>query len=107
MDNALLCASGISPEDKIEERIPFALCHARLYLTVSYDDWDDKSAAANTFNISCGGGVSISPLPAITLSVLATSDVVGFDYSHQLGFYQMIHYQVMIWWIEKMIQCWE
>ena len=26
------------PGDKIEERIPFALCHARLYLTVSYDD---------------------------------------------------------------------
>ena len=38
MDNALLCASVISPEDKIEERIHFALCHARLYLTVSYDD---------------------------------------------------------------------
>ena len=33
-----LCASGLSPDDKIEERIPFALCHARLYLTVSYDD---------------------------------------------------------------------
>ena len=29
------------------------------------------------------------------------------EYSHQLGFYQMIHYQVIIWWIEKMIQCWE
>ena len=29
------------------------------------------------------------------------------DYYHQLGLYQMIHYQVMIWWIEKMIQCWE
>ena len=40
MDNALLCASVLSPEDKIEERIPFALCHAGLYLTVSYDDWD-------------------------------------------------------------------
>ena len=38
MENALLCASGLSPEDKIEERIPFALCHTRLYLTVSYDD---------------------------------------------------------------------
>ena len=38
MDNALLCASGLSPEDKIEEQIPFALCHARFYLTVSYDD---------------------------------------------------------------------
>ena len=40
MDNDLLRASGLSPEDKIEERIPFALCHAGLYLTVSYDDWD-------------------------------------------------------------------
>ena len=29
------------------------------------------------------------------------------EYSHQLGFYQMIHYEVMIWWIETMIQCWE
>ena len=77
MDNALLCASGLSPKDKIEERIPFALCHARLYLTVSYDDWDDKSVAANTFDISCGGGVSISLFLAITVSVLATSDVVG------------------------------
>ena len=37
MYNSLLCASRLSPEDKVEERIPFALCHARLYLTVSYD----------------------------------------------------------------------
>ena len=29
------------------------------------------------------------------------------EYSHQLGFYQMIHYEVKIWWIEKMVQCWE
>ena len=77
MDNYLPRASGLYPEDKIEERIPFALCHARLYLTVSYDDLDDKSAAANTFDISCDGGVSISSLPDITVSVLATSDVVG------------------------------
>ena len=77
MDNALLCASGLYPKDKIEEWITFALCHARLYLTVSYDDWDDKSAAANTFDISCWGGVSISSLPSINVSVLATSDVVG------------------------------
>ena len=34
-DNALLHASGLSPEDKIEERISFALYHARLYLTVA------------------------------------------------------------------------
>ena len=60
MDNALLCASGISPDDKTEERITLALCHARLYLTVSYDDCDDKSDAANTFDISYGGGVAIS-----------------------------------------------
>ena len=77
MENALLCASRLYPEDKIEERIPFALCHARLYLTVSYDDWDNKSSAANTFDISCGGGVFISSLPAITVYVLATYDVVG------------------------------
>ena len=77
MEKALLCASGLSPEDKIEERIPFALCHARLYLNVSYYDQEHKSAAANTFNISCGGGVYISSLPASTISVLATSDVVG------------------------------
>ena len=58
MENALLHESGISPEDKIEEQITFALCHARLYLTESYDDWDDKSTAANIFDISCGGGRS-------------------------------------------------
>ena len=77
MENALLCASGLYPEDKTKERIPFALCHAHLYLTVSYDDWENKSAAANTFDISYGGGVSISSLPSITVSVLDTSDVVG------------------------------
>ena len=58
MDNALLHASGISPKDKIKERIPFALCYARLYLTELNDDWDEKSAAENTFDISCGGGGS-------------------------------------------------
>ena len=56
MDNSLIRASALPPEDKIEERIPFALCHARLYLTVSYDEWDYKSAAANTIDISSGGG---------------------------------------------------
>ena len=63
MENDLLCASGLSPENKIEERISFAQCHARLYLTVSYDDQDDKSAAANTFNISCGGSVCFPIFP--------------------------------------------
>ena len=77
MDNALLCASGLSLEDKIEERIYFALCHARLYLAESDDERDNKSAAASTFDTSCGGGVSISSLPAINVYVLDTSDVVG------------------------------
>ena len=40
---------------KIEERINFALIHARLYLSELYDEQDEKSAAANTFDISCGG----------------------------------------------------
>ena len=76
MDNDLLRAYRHSPADKIEERITFALSHARLDLVESDDEQDDKSAAANTFNISCGGGVSRSSLSAITVSVLATSDVV-------------------------------
>ena len=38
MDNYILRVSGLYPEDKIEERITFALCHAGLYLTVSYYD---------------------------------------------------------------------
>ena len=56
MHNALLHASGHSPTDKIEERITFALIHACLYLSESDGEWDDKSDAANTFDISCGGG---------------------------------------------------
>ena len=62
MDNDLLHVSGHSPADKIEERITFALIHARLYLSESDDERDEKSAAANTFDISCGGGGSISSL---------------------------------------------
>ena len=62
MENALLHASRLSQEDKIEERILFDLCHARLYSIESYDDWDNNSAAANLFYISCGGGGSISSL---------------------------------------------
>ena len=40
MDNALLRASGLSPEDKIEERITFDLkkSHAHLYLAESDDE---------------------------------------------------------------------
>ena len=69
MYNALLHAPGHSQADKIEEWITFALIHARLYLSESDDERDDKSAATNTFNISCGGGVSSSSLSAITVSV--------------------------------------
>ena len=107
MDNALLHVSGHSPAGKIEKRITFALRHARLYLAESDDEPDNKSASANTFNISCGGGGSSSSLSAITVSVLATSDVVRFEYSLDIYFYQMIHYPVMIWLIETIIQCWE
>ena len=62
MDNALLHESGHYPEDKIEEQINFALRHTRLYLAESDDERDDKSAAANTFDISCVGGGSRSLL---------------------------------------------
>ena len=78
MDNALLHAYGHYPEDKIEERINFALIHAHLYLAESDDEQDDKYAAASTFNIYCGGGGSRSSLSAITISVLDTSDVVCY-----------------------------
>ena len=58
MDNALLHVYGNYPAYKIEERINFALSHARLYLFESYDERDEKCAAANTFDIACGGGGS-------------------------------------------------
>ena len=29
------------------------------------------------------------------------------EFSRHIGFYEMIHYQVMIWWIERIIKCWE
>ena len=61
MDNALLHASGQSPADKIEERITFSLSHARLYLSESDDEQENKSAAANTFGISYGDGGYIQP----------------------------------------------
>ena len=75
-DNAQLYASGHSPADQIEEPFTFALSHARLYLAESDYERDDKSAAANIFGISCGGGGSSSSLSAITVSVSATPDVV-------------------------------
>ena len=63
MDNAILHASGHSQEEKIEERIIFALRHACLYLDESDDEHHDyKYAAANTLYISCGGGGSRSSL---------------------------------------------
>ena len=76
MDNFLMHASGHFPEDKIEERINFALIHARLYIAESDDEWDNKSSAANTFNISCGGRGSRYSLKSITVSVSANSYVV-------------------------------
>ena len=68
--------SGNYPAYKIEEQINFALIHARLYLSESYDERDEKYDAANTFDISCGGVGSSYSLSAITASVLATSNVV-------------------------------
>ena len=76
MDIALLNASGHSPAYKIEYRITFSLIHARLYSAESGDDQDDKSAAENTFYISCVDGGYISSLSAIVFSVSATSDVI-------------------------------
>ena len=55
MYNALLHATGNYPEDKIEERVTFALSHARLYLFESNDERYNNYATANTFDISCGG----------------------------------------------------
>ena len=75
MDNALLYASGHSPAEKIEEQITLFLRHARRYLAESDDEQDYKSATANKFDISCGGELSSALLPAITVSVSATSDV--------------------------------
>ena len=58
MDNALLHASILSPEDKIEERVTLALIHARFYLSESDDERDNKFTTANTFYMFCGGGGS-------------------------------------------------
>ena len=69
-------ARGHSPLDKTKERITFSLIYTPLYLTESYDEQYDNYAAANTFNICCGGGVSRSSLIAITVFLSDTSDVV-------------------------------
>ena len=76
MDNFTLHASGHSPEDKIEERITFALIHAVLYLAESDDEQENKCAAENTFYISCGDRGFCSSLSSITVSVLDTSDII-------------------------------
>ena len=60
----------------IEERITFALSHARLYLAESDHERYEISAAAITFDSSCVGGGSRSSLSAITVSVLATPDLI-------------------------------
>ena len=66
----------IAHSDKIEERITFALIHACLYLSKIDDERDDKSDAANKFDIFCGDGVSSSSLSFIAVSVLDTPDLV-------------------------------
>ena len=76
MDNYLLNVSVNSPEYKIEERVVLDLSHARIYLSEPDYERDDKSDDTNTFDIYCGGGGSSSSLSAITVSVLATSNVV-------------------------------
>ena len=76
MDNALLHAYRNYSADKIEVLITFDLSHAHLYLSESDDEQDDKSAAANTFDRSCGDGGSRSSLSAIVVSVSDTSVVV-------------------------------
>ena len=60
MDNDLLHTSGISPADKIEERITSDLIRARLYLSESDDERDYMYDSANKFDISYGSGGSIS-----------------------------------------------
>ena len=54
------------------------MSHARLYSSESYNERDDKSADANTFNRSCGDGGSSYSLSAIIVSVSSTSDVGRF-----------------------------
>ena len=76
MDNALLHASGHYPEDKIEYWIAFVLIHARLYLTQSDDERDDKSDSVNTFDISCGDGGYSSSLSSTAISVSTDYGVV-------------------------------
>ena len=53
MYDDLLHVSGNYPAYKIEERITFSLIHANLYLFELYDERDEKSATADTFDISC------------------------------------------------------
>ena len=76
MENDILHASGNSTAYKIEEWITFALIHARLYLSESDDERYKNYFAEKTFDISCGGGGYSSSLSAITVSLLATTDVV-------------------------------
>ena len=76
MDNALLHTYGHSRSNTREEQITFTLSLARLYLSESDDEQDDKSDSSNKLYISCGGGRSSTSLSSITVSVLAASDIV-------------------------------
>ena len=76
MDNYLLHMSGHSPAFQIEDRINFALIHARLYSDESDDELDNKSAATNTLYRYCCDVGSRYSLSAIFISVSANSYVV-------------------------------
>ena len=52
-----------------------SLINARLYLSESDDEQDDKSVGASTLYISCCDGGYGSSLSAIVVSVSATSDI--------------------------------
>ena len=80
MDNALLHASGLSPADKIEEWVTFALCHARLYLAES----DGMSRVVNHnyhefCNMNDPSSMFISPPPITNIESLSQSAIASID----------------------------
>ena len=66
-----------NPSSSFQPPESFDMIHLRVYLAESDDKQDDKSDAAKTLYISCGGGGSSSSLSSITITVSANSDVVG------------------------------
>ena len=107
MDNALLHASGNYLEDKIEERITFSLSYAYLYLSESDEEQDGKyDAEKKSIYPVVVEYLALHYQPSMSLYWLLLM-YFFVEYSCQLGFYKMIHYLVIIWWIETMIQWWE